>query len=205
MVPVECYERYCKTLKLSNKLSRYNFQSEEFPFSLRRFNATLTCRLIGADSWTFQIRGLDKDGGGVQSIRRKSGEAVLRYTGGDGDLMLTFTGGCRRRRCGYCTISHRWTVRLGVNRFSIFSTSDKIVALVLKLKDQTNRSLLEPRGSKSNKRPFSGSLIVLQHVHGTHQLDRLRSKGETLTHGLSLEPLSPEFVLDGCSFVVPAL
>lgn len=57
----------------------------------------LTCSLLGTDSWTLQVGGLDEDGGGVQSVRRKSVKAVLRQTGRDGDLMLSFTGGCKRK------------------------------------------------------------------------------------------------------------
>lgn len=54
----------------------------------------LTCSLLGADSRTLQVGGLNEDGGGVQSVGRKSIKAVLRQPGGDGDLMLSFTGGC---------------------------------------------------------------------------------------------------------------
>lgn len=58
----------------------------------------LTCFLPDADSWTLQVGGLDEDGGGVQSFRRKSIKAVLRQPGGDGDLMLSSTGGCRTEK-----------------------------------------------------------------------------------------------------------
>lgn len=58
----------------------------------------LTCFLPDADSWTFQVGGLYKDGGGVESVRRKSIKAVLRQPGRDGDLVLSFIGGCRMEK-----------------------------------------------------------------------------------------------------------
>lgn len=58
---------------------------------------TLTCLLLDADSWSLQVGGLDEDGGGVQSFRRESIEAVLRQASRDGDLMLSFTGSCTGR------------------------------------------------------------------------------------------------------------
>lgn len=53
----------------------------------------LTRPLSGADSWSLQVRRLNEDCGSVQGIRRKSVKAVLRQPGGNGDLMLSFTGG----------------------------------------------------------------------------------------------------------------
>lgn len=58
----------------------------------------LTCLLPDADPWTLQVGGLYKDGGGVQCIRRKAFKAVLRQPGRDGDLMLSFAGGCRTEK-----------------------------------------------------------------------------------------------------------
>lgn len=72
-----------------------NFPVRQFSLGLWE---TLTCSLLDADSRTLQVRGLNEDGGVVESIGGKSVEAVLRQTGGDGDLMLPFTGGCRRRK-----------------------------------------------------------------------------------------------------------
>lgn len=58
----------------------------------------LTCFLPDADPWTLQVGGLHKDGGGVESVGRKSVKAVLRQPGGDGDLMLSSAGGCRTEK-----------------------------------------------------------------------------------------------------------
>lgn len=58
---------------------------------------TLTRPFLGGHPRTLQVGGLDEDGGGVQSVGGESVEAVLRNAGGDGDLVLSFAGGCRPR------------------------------------------------------------------------------------------------------------
>lgn len=52
--------------------------------------AALTSPLIGADSGTFQIWSLNKNSGGVESIRGETLKAVLRQAGGNGRLLLSF-------------------------------------------------------------------------------------------------------------------
>lgn len=59
---------------------------------------TLTRPFLGGHPGALQVGGLNEDGGGVQSVGGESVEAVLRNTGGDGDLMLPFAGGCRAER-----------------------------------------------------------------------------------------------------------
>lgn len=63
-----------------------------------RSSETLTGPFLGGHPGTLQVGGLKEDGGGVQSVGGESVEAVLRNTGGDGDLMLSFAGGCRAER-----------------------------------------------------------------------------------------------------------
>lgn len=58
----------------------------------------LTRPFLGGHPGALQVGGLNEDGGGVQSVGGESVEAVLRNTGRDGDLMLSFAGGCRAER-----------------------------------------------------------------------------------------------------------
>lgn len=73
----------------------------------------LTSSLFGADAWSLQIWGLDEDGGSVQSIWRESIKAVLRHAGGDGDLVLSFSGGYRGRKMDAITPP---LIKLDINR-----------------------------------------------------------------------------------------
>lgn len=59
---------------------------------------TLTRPFLGGHPRTLQVGGLNEDGSGVQSVGGESVEAVLRNAGGDGDLVLSFAGGCRAER-----------------------------------------------------------------------------------------------------------
>lgn len=59
---------------------------------------TLTRPLLGGHPGALQVGGLNEDGSGVQSVGGESVEAVLRNAGGDGDLVLSFAGGCRAER-----------------------------------------------------------------------------------------------------------
>lgn len=58
----------------------------------------LTRPFLGGHPRALQVGGLNEDGSGVQSVGGESVEAVLRDAGGDGDLVLSFAGGCRAER-----------------------------------------------------------------------------------------------------------